>query len=83
MEIKKIAEQYQKENGNSNFTIKELLWYNIHQVDELKRESITHIECKEHREQTHKSMIIVIAIGGVLISTISAFIGFVFANGGI
>ena len=36
-DIKKIADEYKNQNGNSKYTNKDLLWYIIKRLDDLER----------------------------------------------
>ena len=47
--IKEIAKQKERENGNEKISQKEMIWYLIHQIDNLKGNIETKVDKKTFR----------------------------------
>jgi len=41
--IKEAIEQFKQDNGNQNFTLKEMIMYNVTKIDEMKNDLNTHL----------------------------------------
>lgn len=89
MEIKKFIEQVKKENGNSYFTNKDLLFYLVGRIDKFDRkldEVITHTDDKLDKKMDKKSVrtiaIILLSVLTTILSGICKVLYDLIKNGG-
>lgn len=84
MNIKKLAKEMKKQNGNQSITNSDMLWYLVHKVDNLDARldcAVTKEDCKNIRQSQNAGKSLTISIIAVVVSSIltlvNIWIGFI------
>jgi len=62
-DVKKIVEEYKNQNGNNNYTQKDLLWYIIKRLDDIDKINCNQDKKIERNATTLKIFLILLPIG--------------------